>query len=95
MEMFQAFGFGETVKRESYWVNQSNFWRPDPKNPAHIKRIGRVQDVADNSSEMPHTLINQARVHELFLTVMRKSASRLEPDYCWAVQDLHHRQRGE
>ncbi|WP_373049985.1 FAD-binding monooxygenase [Thalassovita aquimarina] len=88
MEMFQAFGFGETVKRESYWVNQTAFWTPDPDNPAHIKRIGRVQDVADDSSEMPHTLINQARVHELFLDVMKNSPSRLEPDYSWAVRDL-------
>ncbi|PHR18956.1 MAG: phenol 2-monooxygenase [Hoeflea sp.] len=88
MEMFQAFGFGETVKRESYWVNQTAFWMPDPDNPSHIKRIGREQDVADDSSEMPHTLMNQARVHELFLKVMKNSPSRLEPDYLWAVQDL-------
>ncbi|WP_295315525.1 FAD-dependent monooxygenase, partial [Roseobacter sp.] len=88
MEMFQAFGFGEKVKRESYWVNQTAFWAPDPENRAHIKRIGRVQDVPDDSSEMPHTLINQARVHELFLDVMRNAPTRLEPDYGWAVRDL-------
>jgi phenol 2-monooxygenase (NADPH) len=34
MEMFQAFGFADTVKRESYWVNQTNFWIPDAKNRA-------------------------------------------------------------
>ncbi|HBH39588.1 MAG TPA: 3-hydroxybenzoate 4-monooxygenase, partial [Curvibacter sp.] len=62
MEMFQAFGFADKVKRETYWVNQTNFWMPDPKNPTHIKRAGRVQDVADDSSEMPHILINQARL---------------------------------
>ena len=88
MEMFQAFGFGETVKRESYWVNQTAFWTTDPANPAHVRRVGRVQDVADDSSEMPHTLINQARIHELFLDVMRKSPTRLQPDYGWAVSDL-------
>ncbi|WP_425053877.1 FAD-binding monooxygenase [Psychromarinibacter sp. S121] len=88
MEMFQAFGFGEKVKRESYWVNQTTFWTPDPANPAHVRRVGRVQDVADDSSEMPHTLLNQARIHELFLDVMRKSPSRLEPDYSWSVKDL-------
>lgn len=88
MEMFQAFGFAEKVKRESYWVNQTSFWVPDPDHPVHIKRIGLVQDVADDSSEMPHTLINQARVHELFLDVMRHSPARLEPDYGWAVRDL-------
>ena len=34
MEMFQAFGFADKVKRETYWVNQTNFWMPDPVNPA-------------------------------------------------------------
>jgi phenol 2-monooxygenase (NADPH) len=70
MEMFQAFGFADKVKRETYWVNQTAFWMPDPQNPEHIHRVGRVQDVADDSSEMPHILINQARLHELFLEVM-------------------------
>ncbi len=88
MEMFQAFGFADKVKRETYWVNQTNFWMPDPKNPAHIKRAGRVQDVADDSSEMPHILINQARLHELFLEVMKNSPSRLEPDYSWEILGL-------
>ncbi len=88
MEMFQAFGFADKVKRETYWVNQTNFWMPDPANPAHVRRVGRVQDVADDSSEMPHILINQARLHELFLEVMKNSPSRLEPDYGWEVVGL-------
>lgn len=88
MEMFQAFGFAETVKRESYWVNQTAFWAPDPARPDHIRRIGRVQDVPDDLSEMPHVLLNQARVHELFLDVARKAPARLEPDYGWALRDL-------
>jgi phenol 2-monooxygenase len=88
MEMFQAFGFADKVKRETYWVNQTNFWMPDPNKPEHIKRVGRVQDVADDSSEMPHILINQARLHELFLEVMKNSPSRLEPDYGWEVESL-------
>lgn len=88
MEMFQAFGFADKVKRETYWVNQTAFWMPDPHHPTHIRRAGRVQDVADDSSEMPHILINQARLHELFLEVMRNSPSRLEPDYSWEIQSL-------
>ena len=88
MEMFQAFGFADQVKRESYWVNQTNFWMPNPEKPEHIQRIGRVQDVADDSSEMPHILINQARVHEFFLEFMRNSPTRLEPNYNWAIRDL-------
>jgi phenol 2-monooxygenase (NADPH) len=88
MEMFQAFGFADKVKRETYWVNQTAFWMPDPQNPQHIQRVGRVQDVADDSSEMPHILINQARLHELFLEVMENSPSRLQPDYGWEVLGL-------
>ncbi|MCB1356714.1 MAG: FAD-dependent monooxygenase [Maritimibacter sp.] len=88
MEMFQAYGIADKVKRESYWVNQTNFWIPDPENPGQIKRFGRVQDVADDSSEMPHILINQARLHQLFLDVMANSPSRLAPDYNWSVKDL-------
>lgn len=88
MEMFQAFGIADKVKRETYWVNQTAFWMPDPANPAHIRRVGRVQDVADDSSEMPHILINQARLHELFLEVMHHSPSRLVPDYGWEVVGL-------
>ena len=88
MEMFQAFGFADKVKRETYWVNQTAFWMPDPQQPEHIKRVGRVQDVADDSSEMPHILINQARLHELFLEVMKNSPSRLEPDYGWEIAGL-------
>jgi hypothetical protein len=89
MEMFQAFGFADKVKRETYWVNQTAFWMPDPANPDHIKRVGRVQDVADDSSEMPHILINQARLHELFLEVMKNSPFlALEPDYGWELVGL-------
>lgn len=88
MEMFQAFGFADKVKRETYWVNQTAFWMPDPANPQHIQRVGRVQDVADDSSEMPHILINQARLHELFIEVMANSPSRLAPDYGWEIVGL-------
>jgi phenol 2-monooxygenase len=88
MEMFQAFGFAEKVKRESVWINETTFWTPDPANTSHIRRVGRVQDVADGLSEMPHILINQARVHDMFLDIMHNAPSRLEPDYGLKVADL-------
>ncbi len=88
MEMFQAFGFAEKVKRESVWINETTFWNPDPANPAAIRRVGRVQDVADGLSHMPHVLINQARVHDMFLDIMRHSPSRLEPSYGMRVVTL-------
>lgn len=86
MEMFQAFGFAEKVKRESVWINETTFWAPAPE--ARLTRVARVQDVPDGTSEMPHVLINQARVHDMFLDLMRHSPTRLEPDYGLRVADL-------
>ena len=37
----------------------------------HIVRSGRVQDVEDGLSEFPHVVLNQARVHDFYLDVMR------------------------
>lgn len=86
MEMFQAFGFGEKVMRESVWINETTFWAPGA--PGGLTRVARVQDVPDGTSEMPHVLINQARVHDMFLDLMRRSPTRLEPDYGLRVADL-------
>jgi phenol 2-monooxygenase len=86
MEMFQAFGFAEKVMRESVWINETTFWAPGADAP--LTRVARVQDVPDGTSEMPHVLINQARVHDMFLDIMRRSPSRLEPDYGLKVVDL-------
>ncbi len=86
MEMFQAFGFAEKVMRESVWINETTFWAAGPNAP--LERAARVQDVPDGLSEMPHVLLNQARVHDMFLDVMRNSPSRLEPDYGLRVKDL-------
>ncbi len=88
MEMFQAFGFSERVLRESYWVNDTTFWKPDDRQRKYIVRSGRVQDVEDGLSEFPHVILNQARVHDFYLDVMRKSAARLEPHYARRVLDL-------
>lgn len=88
MEMFQAFGFADKVKREAIWINETTFWTPDPQCPENIRRVGRVQDVADGMSEMPHVLLNQGRVHDMYLDIMRNSPSRLEPDYCLQVVDV-------
>lgn len=88
MEMFQAFGFSDKVLREAYWVNETTFWKPDATNPAHIARTGRIQDTEDGLSEMPHVILNQARVHDFYLEVMRNSPSRLEPYYARRLADL-------
>ncbi|MDB5820263.1 MAG: phenol 2-monooxygenase, partial [Rhizobacter sp.] len=88
MEMFEAFGFAEKVVKESYWVNETTFWRPGADDGSGIQRANRIQDVEDGLSEFPHTILNQARVHDFFLATMRESARRLEPDYHRAVTGL-------
>jgi 2-polyprenyl-6-methoxyphenol hydroxylase-like FAD-dependent oxidoreductase len=83
MEMFEAFGFAERVLKESYWVNETTFWKPDDAggDRSRIARSGRVQDVEDGLSHMPHVILNQARVHDFYLDTMQRSATRLVPHY--------------
>ncbi len=80
MEMFEAYGFSEKVLKEAYWVNETTFWRPDPETRG-LMRADRIQDVEDDLSDMPHVVLNQARVHECYLEVMRAAPSRLAPEY--------------
>ncbi|MEH2627828.1 phenol 2-monooxygenase [Bradyrhizobium sp. AZCC 1719] len=88
MEMFHAFGFSERVLKEACWITETTFWKPDDRKPENIVRSGRVQDVEDGLSEMPHVILNQARVHDCYLDVMRKSPAKLEPYYARRLRDL-------
>ncbi len=88
MEMFEAFGFSERVLREGYWVNETVFWNPSSDNPQHIRRSGRIQDVEDGLSEFPHMILNQARIHDMYLDLMKQSPRRLLPDYNCRFVDL-------
>jgi 2-polyprenyl-6-methoxyphenol hydroxylase-like FAD-dependent oxidoreductase len=70
--------------KEAYWVNETTFWKPDDSQGGdrkHIVRSGRVQDVEDGLSHMPHVILNQARVHDFYLETMQRSAARLVPHY--------------
>ena len=89
MEMFHAYDFSERVLKEACWINETTFWKPDKTNSEHIVRSGRVQDVENGLSEFPHVVLNQARVHDFFLDVMRRSATKLEPYYARRVLDVH------
>ncbi len=88
MEMFQAFGFRERIEKEAYWVNETTFWKADDTDKSRIVRSGRVQDVEDGLSDFPHVILNQARVHDHYLEVMRRSPSRLQPHYARRVLGL-------
>jgi phenol 2-monooxygenase (NADPH) len=81
VEMFEAFGLGRKLVREAYWVNETAFWRPSPEDRSCIVRTGRIQDVEDGLSEMPHLIVNQARLQQYLLDAMRASPSRMEATY--------------
>ena len=81
VEMFEAFGLGQKLMREAYWVNETVFWRPAPTDRQRIVRTGRVQDTEDGLSEMPHVIVNQARLQQYLLDYMRLSPTGLVPDY--------------
>ncbi|MGZ4251858.1 MAG: FAD-binding monooxygenase [Solirubrobacteraceae bacterium] len=88
VEMFEAFGLAARLMREAYWVNEVCFWRPDPDDPARIKRAGRIQDTEDGLSEFPHVIVNQARMLAYLLDHMVRSPSRLVPVYGLHASDV-------
>jgi phenol 2-monooxygenase len=88
MEMFEAFRFSERVLRESYWVNETSFWSPDEARPERLVRKRVIQDVEDGLSEFPHVILNQARVHDFYLDLMREAPAPLVPDYSRRLIDL-------
>jgi phenol 2-monooxygenase (NADPH) len=47
-----------------------------------------VQDTADDLSEFPHVIVNQARLLGYLEEYMQKSPSRLVPDYGWEFRTL-------
>jgi phenol 2-monooxygenase (NADPH) len=95
VEMFNAFGLGDRLLSEAYWVNETVFWRPDAQNRGAISRTGRVQDTETGLSEFPHVIVNQARIQDYLLDVMRRSARRFEPDYGLEVVDVQRDDTGE
>ena len=88
VEMFEAFGLADQLIHEAYWVNEVAFWQPDPDDHRKIKRTGRIQDVEEGLSEMPHVIVNQARMLAYLLDHMERSASKLEPFYGLHASDV-------
>lgn len=62
--------------------------RPDPDGHSKIKRTGRINDVEDGLSEMPHVIVNQARMLAYLLDYMQRSASKSEPFYGLHANDI-------
>ncbi|CAK4031604.1 3-hydroxybenzoate 4-monooxygenase [Lecanosticta acicola] len=87
IEVFEAFGFSEKVLKEAYWVNETTFWSPTDDGRG-LRRSGRIRDTEDGLSEFPHVILNQARLHDLWLDCMKWSPTRLEPSYSRTMTEL-------
>src|SRR5258708_39187275 len=81
VEMFEAFGLANRLLDEAYWVNEVSFWRPDPEDPARIRRAARIEDTEEGLSEFPHVIVNQARMLAFLRDHMARSPSRSAPYY--------------
>lgn len=75
VEIFESFGLGEELLRESYHVNEVVFWA-DQDNAGGIRRTGRTADTPAGLSHQPHVILNQARVNGLLLECMRRRNSQ-------------------
>lgn len=87
IEIFEAFGFSEKVLKEAYWVNETTFWSPTEDGKG-LRRTGRIRDTEEGMSEFPHVILNQARLHDLWLDSMKWSPTRLEPSYSRQMVDM-------
>lgn len=81
VEMFEAFGLADRLINEGYHVNEVAFWRPGAADRSKIARTGVIDDVEEGLSEMPHVIVNQARMLAYLLDHMERSPSRLRPHY--------------
>jgi phenol 2-monooxygenase (NADPH) len=88
VEIFEAFGLADRLVNEGYHVNEVAFWRPDAANRNKITRTGRIRDVEEDLSEMPHVIVNQARMLAYLLDHMERSPSRLRPNYGLQATDV-------
>jgi phenol 2-monooxygenase (NADPH) len=95
VEMFEAFGLAGKLVHEAHGVNETVFWRPSPDDRVRIVRTGRVDDVEDGLSEMPHVIVNQARMQAYLLDFARRSPTRLEADYGFEFVTLRVEPQGE
>lgn len=81
IEIMEAFNSSEMVVKEAYQLKQNAFWEPDKDNPENIKRTHKIPDARAGLSEFTHSIVNQARLHELLLDGMERSVTHLRPHY--------------
>ncbi|KAE8152359.1 FAD binding domain-containing protein [Aspergillus avenaceus] len=85
VEIFESFGIGESLLRESYHVLEVVFWADD--GSGEIRRTGRTADTQPGLSHQPHVILNQARINGLLIGSMRRFNNQ-EIDYGYDIKDV-------
>lgn len=88
IEIMEAFNSSEMVVKEAYQLKQNTFWEPDEANPENIKRTEKISDARAGLSEFTHSIVNQARLHELLIDGMANSITNLRPHYSREMVDM-------
>ncbi|PYH85677.1 hypothetical protein BO82DRAFT_429176 [Aspergillus uvarum CBS 121591] len=86
VEIFESFGIGDELLRESYHVLEVVFWADEDGSGA-IRRTGRTADTQPGLSHQPHVILNQARINMLLIEAMRRFNGQ-EIDYGYTVQGV-------
>lgn len=106
VEIFDSFGIGEELLRESYHVMEIAFWKWNDEKE-QIKRSHYAPDKEDWISHRPHVILNQARLNGLLLSQLPKpdvvqydtkvtnvtmdnEALEKGDDHCVRVQAVHN-----
>jgi len=63
-------------KKEAYWVNEPLFWKNGRKSGQNTLLRMEKPRRRDDLSENADAFINQARVHDAFLDVMRHALEK-------------------
>ncbi len=88
IEIMEAFNSSEMIVKEAYKLMQNTFWEPDTLKPENIKRTHKIADARIGLSEFTHSIVNQARLHELLLEGMKNSVTHLVPHYSRRLVEL-------
>ena len=75
--------------REAYWVNETVVLEAQRRRCRQISFAAAVSRTSRTGCrEFPHVILNQARVHDFYLDLMRSSPEPAAPDYSRRMLDL-------
>lgn len=106
VEIFDSFGIGEEMLRESYHVMEIAFWKW-AEEKGGINRSHYAPDKEDWISHRPHVILNQARLNGLMLSQLKdpevvqydsvvksvevdEDAAKRGEEHCVRVQAVHN-----